>query len=381
MLYIIGITPNKIGGVERFARELAIQMRESDWKLVLCFEAAPTERIRQFFDTSNVVFEVIGKQSVFGIKQCLRLTSLIFRYRPAVLVYAFNGVLRPIPWIGTLLGVKTIFYNDHSSRPFLATQATTRSWKHILGRLITSPLDGVICVSDFVSQCVRQEQWVRSDKIHTIYSGVALDRAQPRGAVQVQATRFRKTFGIPEDRQIVLKVSWLVPEKGIDTFLETARLVVASAPLTHFVIVGAGHFLDEYRTLSRKLGIENHVSWTGALEDPIQDGAFAAAQVVCQLSTWQEAFGFTIVEAMSCGIPVIATKTGGIGEIVRDSANGFLVPINDPDSTSERILRLLRDDSLREKMGHAAQSDVKQVFDVRDTTRRYLRCLGIAPPN
>jgi glycosyltransferase involved in cell wall biosynthesis len=379
LLFIIGVTPNKIGGNERFARELAAQMAETDWKLVLCFEAAPTKRVRRLFDTSNVTFEVISSQ-FFGFKECFQLIRLILRYKPTVLVYAFNGVLRFIPWTASFLGVRTIVYNDHSSRPLQTARASTRAWKRTLGRLITFPLDGVICVSDFVSQCVRNEGWVRPDKIHTILSGVDINRGKPSGATQTQALRFRKKFAIAEDRKIILKVSWLVPDKGIDTFLQAARLVVECEPRAHFVIVGAGSFSEKYRTLSQELGIEPNVTWTGALVDPIKDGAFPAASVACQLSTWQEAFGFTIVEAMSCGVPVIATRTGGIPEIVRDGANGFLVPVNDPTSTSERILRLLGDDSLRTRMGEVARSDVQQVFDVRETVRGYLERLGILRP-
>jgi len=380
MLYIIGITPNKIGGTERFARELALQMVESDWNLVLCFETVPAERVRQYFDTAKVTFEVIGEQCLPGIKQCSQLIKLILRYRPTVLVYAFNGVLSFIPWIAAFLGVRTIVYNDNSSRPFQTARTSTRAWKRALGRLITFPLDGVICVSDFVSQCVCKEGWVRQDKVHTIYNGVDIHRGKPGGATQTRAIRFRKMFAIADDRKIVLKVSWLVPEKGIDTFLYAARLVVASEPRAHFVIVGAGPFSEKYRKLSHELGIEPNVTWTGALVDPIEEGAFPAASVACQLSTWQEAFGFTIVEAMSCGVPVIATRTGGIPEIVRDGANGFLVPVNDPTSTSERILRLLGDDSLRTKMGEVARSDVEQVFDVRETVRGCLERLGILRP-
>jgi glycosyltransferase involved in cell wall biosynthesis len=380
MLYIIGITPNKIGGTERFARELAVQMVESGWNLVLCFETAPAERVRQYFDTANVTFEVIGEQCLPGIKQCSQLVRLILRYRPTVLVYAFNGVLSFIPWIAAFLGVRTIVYNDNSSRPIQTARTSTRAWKRALGRLITFPLDGVICVSDFVSRCVCKEGWVRQDKVHTIYNGVDIHRGKPGGATQTQAVRFRKMFAIADDCKIVLNVSWLVPEKGIDTFLYAARLVVASEPRAHFVIVGAGPFSEKYRALSCELGIERNVTWTGALMDPIQEGAFPAAHVACQLSVWQEAFGFTIVEAMSCGVPVIATRTGGIPEIVRDGANGFLVPINDPNSTSECILRLLSDDSLRDKMGHAARSDVKLVFDVRKTARGFLERLGILQP-
>jgi glycosyltransferase involved in cell wall biosynthesis len=379
MIYIIGIAPSKIGGIERFTRELAVQMEKYGWKLVLCFETAPSERVRQFFDISNVFFEVIDNQSSAGIRQYSQLVRLVVRYRPSVLVYAFNGVLRLIPWIAKLLGVRTIFYNDHSSRPYRRAPAATPGWKRALGRLITLPLDGVICVSDFVGRCVRHERWVSGDKIHTILNGVDIGRDWTKSSVQAQATRFRDKYAITPDRKIILKVSWLVPEKGIDTFLNAARVVVASDPLAHFVIVGTGHLFETYRALGSELGIQRNVTWTGALEDPTQAGAYAAAQVACQLSKWQEAFGLTITEAMSWGVPVVATRTGGIPEIVRDGANGFLVPVDDAKSTSERILSLLQNNGMREEMGRTARTDVMRRFDVRETARAYLEILGIRP--
>ena len=183
MLYMIGITPNKIGGIERFARELAVQMAESGWKLVLCFEAAPTDRVCRFFDTSNVSLEVITNQSQSGIKQWSELVWLILRYRPAALVYSFNGVLRFIPWTAAFLGVRTIVYNDQSSRPFHNGYTRTPSWKRALGRLITFPVDSVICVSEFVSQCVRNEKWsVQTRSIQSIAesTSIAASRAARR---------------------------------------------------------------------------------------------------------------------------------------------------------------------------------------------------------
>jgi len=379
MVYVIGITPNKMGGNERFAVELAAQMEKFGWMLVLCFEAAPSELVRESFRTPNVFFEIVDKQSCAGIRQYLKLARIILRYRPAVLVYAFNGVLRFIPWTATLLGVQTLFYNDHSSRSYQGIPPRKAAGKRALGRLMTLPLDGVICVSDFVSECVRQERWVPAHKVHTIYNGVDIYRDPTGGPLQARAARFREKYSIAADRKIVLKVSWLVPEKGIDTFLQAARRVVASEPKTHFVIVGTGHRFDTYRALASELGIRDNCTWTGALEDPTQAGAFAAAQISCQLSRWQEAFGFSIIEAMACGVPVVASRAGGIPEIVRDGANGFLVPIDDPEAASERILTLLRSDAMREEMGRAARSDAVRKFDARETAKAYLEILGIRP--
>jgi glycosyltransferase involved in cell wall biosynthesis len=378
LIYVIAITPNKFGGIERFTQELAVQMEEYGWKLVLCFETKPTEQVRRCYAASNVFFEALDNQSSADIRQYSKLVRLVVRYQPKVFVYAFNGVLRFMPWTVKLLGVGTIFYNDHSSRPYQHCPGAASWWKRALGRIITFPLDGVICVSNFVNRSARKEGWVRPDKIHTILNGVGIDAGQSNSSLRDQAIQFREKYSIAAERKIVLQVSWLVPEKGIDTFLNAAHIVIASEPLAHFVVVGTGRLFETYCAQASELGIQDNITWTGALEDPIQAGAYAAAHIACQLSTWQEAFGLTITEAMACGVPVVATRTGGIPEIVRDGANGFLVPVNDPESTSERILTLLRNDAMREKMGRTARIDVMRRFDVRDTARAYLQLLGIA---
>ena len=125
------------------------------------------------------------------------------------------------------------------------------------------------------------------------------------------------------------------------------------------------------------VGIADHVTWTGLVEDPIAEGVYCAADVVCQLSRWQEAFGFVIAEAMACRKPVVGTSVGGIPEVVKDGTTGFLVPPRQPAAAAQRIFQLLGDASLRRRMGDAGRARVEELFDLRRTVADLIALYGI----
>jgi glycosyltransferase involved in cell wall biosynthesis len=141
--------------------------------------------------------------------------------------------------------------------------------------------------------------------------------------------------------------------------------------------VGTGDQLPLYRRLAEELGIADHVTWTGAVEQPIAEGVFAAASVCCLMSQWEEAFGIVIVEAMASGKPVVATRVGGIPELVEDGRTGFLVARDDVPAMADRVIRLLQDDALRARLGREGRRVAEQKFDLDHTVSRYLERLGL----
>lgn len=168
---------------------------------------------------------------------------------------------------------------------------------------------------------------------------------------------------------IVTQVSWIIPEKGITDFLETARLVTQQNRNVQFVLVGDGAYREQYMKDAAAMGIEDRVTWTGMVEDPFGEGVFAAADVVCQFSRWEEVFGWMIAEAMAHGKPVVATRVGGIPELITDGVTGNLVDRGDTQAMSASILKLLADPALRARMGQAGRDTVSDKFDLRKMSR------------
>jgi glycosyltransferase involved in cell wall biosynthesis len=127
------------------------------------------------------------------------------------------------------------------------------------------------------------------------------------------------------------------------------------------------------------LGIADRVIFAGRISDPLGAGLYAASDIVCQLSRWEEAFGFTISEAMASGKPVIATRVGGIPELIRDGENGYLVPRGDGDAVADRILMLAEDSHLRDSMGEAGYEICRTKFDLATNVAALLGHFGLVP--
>jgi glycosyltransferase involved in cell wall biosynthesis len=212
-------------------------------------------------------------------------------------------------------------------------------------------------------------------RFEMIYNGVDLSRVScdPRRAIE-----FRRRHSIPADRAIVVQVSWIIPEKGISDLLETARLVIARNPKVQFVIVGEGAYREQYTREAAAMGLGDHVTWTGMSRDPFGEGVFDAADVVCQMSRWEEVFGWMIAEAMAHGKPVVATRVGGIPELITDGTSGYLVDRGDAEAASTRVLELLSDPKLRASMGQAARETVSDKFDLRKNVAQLMRAYGFS---
>jgi glycosyltransferase involved in cell wall biosynthesis len=375
LVSIFEVEPLRIGGTETFARELSCQLAERGWNSVLCFQSEPIGEVKRFLDLPNVSVNVYADPTASAFKAGKGIARIIRAYRPDILHLHYVSFINPYSWIARLQSVKQVFFTDHHSRPsgYIATRAPR--WKRALGRVVNEPLTKVICVSNYSHACMSSFGLLPRDRFQRIYNGVDLSRVKsdPQRAID-----FRRRYSIPLDRSIVTQVSWIIPEKGIMDFLETARLVFRQNRDVQFVVVGEGDYRQEYMRRAFEMGIEDRVTWTGIVEDPFGEGVFEAADVVCQFSRWEEVFGWMIAEAMAHGKPVVTTRVGGIPELVQDHESGYLVDRGDIKTMSEKVLTLLNDASLRAHMGSKGKNVVRQKFDLRNNVARLIASYGVA---
>jgi len=208
------------------------------------------------------------------------------------------------------------------------------------------------------------------DRFELVYNGVDLTRIAPSPRLGAE---FRQRHSIPPDRTVVLQVSWIIPEKGILELLRAAREVLSTTDKVHFVVVGEGSYRQQYMKEAHALGLGTHITWTGMVQDPFGEGVYDAADIVCQLSYWEELFGWMIAEAMAYQKPIVATRVGGIPELVRDSVSGFLVERGDIHAAAEKIVLLSEKRQLRELMGNAGSQIAKEKFELRRNVAKLLK--------
>lgn len=355
------LSPARVGGIETYARELSSQLADIGWESLLVFLTPPSGSAEKLYDLPNTRVEVIENCGQFAWSPLRSMARLLAEVRPRIMHLHFMDGWSGYPWLAKRYSVEQVFITDHNSRPAGHVAKPVSPWKQPIKRLVHFPVTKIFGVSDFVCRCVREERVLPEDRIHRVYNGVDLARAE---AGQALRDDFRRRHSIPKDHIVVLQVSWLIPEKGIDHLLQAARLVLARNERVHFIIAGDGAYRADYEQMAKEFAITDNVSFIGIVGDPLGEGLFAGCDIACQLSQWEEAFGLTIAEAMASERPVIATRVGGIPELVRDGESGYLVERGDSDALAERILHLVENPAIRESMGQTGGETCRSEFNL-----------------
>jgi glycosyltransferase involved in cell wall biosynthesis len=203
--------------------------------------------------------------------------------------------------------------------------------------------------------------------IVTVHNGVDLVRFRP----EAKADGFRRDLGVEADTPLIAMVGMFAPWKGQHVFLRAVQQVSVRIPEVRFVLVGDeiyttnghGSYRDELLRLSRELGVESRVLFAGYRDD--MPAVMASIQLLVHASVQPEPFGRVLIEAMAAGTPVIATRGGGVTEIVSDGETGKLVPPNDPSALAEAMVQLIEDADRRVMMGQNGRRHVEQSFSLR----------------
>jgi glycosyltransferase involved in cell wall biosynthesis len=177
----------------------------------------------------------------------------------------------------------------------------------------------------------------------------------------------RRELGFDHTHVVVGTVAQICYGKGIDIVLEAARRLVPEAGELRFVIIGRARsgedaFAARIRRLAEEVSLQDRVRFLGRRAD-IPD--LLASMDIFLLPTRDEAFGIALLEAMAAGLPVVASRVGGIPEIVCSDEVGWLVPSDDPSAVTEALAALIRDRDLRMRLGEKARNRLVGHFDLQ----------------
>ncbi len=161
----------------------------------------------------------------------------------------------------------------------------------------------------------------------------------------------------------------LHPSKGQDVLLRALPQVLQAEPGVEVVFAGAGPERARLERLAEELGVSGRVRFAGALERPRLLAEMAEA-AVCVVPSLSEAFGLVNIESMAMGTPVVASRVGGIPEIVRDGVDGFLFEAGNSEELASCLIRLLGDDRLRDEMGGNARERFLAEFESTRVAKR-----------
>lgn len=292
--------------------------------------------------------QTLGIRRILSLITLWKLIRFFYQLRgervPLVHVY-FNDASLMIPPFAWLAGSKVIVSRRDMGIWYTRLNLWALRW---VGQFV----DRVIANSQGVARQVEVCEWLPRDRIRIVCNGYAFDRD---GAPPLAGFRAQHRIG-PTD-PIVGIVANLSSVKRHADLLKAFVEVRRRQPSAHLVLLGTGPLLDSLKQQVTASDLTDCVHFLGSVSDVIPVVKHFSVGVLCSES---EGFSNALIEYMACGVPPVCTRTGGNVELVADGNNGFLVEVGDISALAERILQLMSDRELANRIGGAAQRYVGQ---------------------
>jgi glycosyltransferase involved in cell wall biosynthesis len=222
------------------------------------------------------------------------------------------------------------------------------TWKH-------RQVDAFVCASEAIRLMVVADG-VPAEKTVTVHEGIDVDHV-----LSAPAVNLHEALWLPHQAPVVGNVAALVPHKGQRHLVEAAHLVVQEIPDARFVILGEGELREHLERQVRDYHLEKHVLLPGFRTDVL--GCIKGFDLFV-LSSVTEGLGTSLLDAMACSKAVVATRAGGIPEVVDDGVTGLLAEPRDHHTMARAIVRLLKNPDERRRMGDAGFARVRARFTV-----------------
>jgi glycosyltransferase involved in cell wall biosynthesis len=330
---------------------------------VICSDGPEFERLRQI--TGLRLFQIDIRRRVSPVRDVFSLIRLYLHFRK----YRYDIVHSVTPKAGLLAmlaawlaGTKSRFHH-FSGQAWLSQRGFVRWAARVSDRVIVRL--ATRCYSDSYSQrqFLEEEGLAPAGVIQVLgdgsIAGVDLDRFNP-ARLRPLRPRTRKSLGIPDEAAVVIFVGRVTNDKGIRE-LVAAFDIVSKTINACLIVVGCDepHIEPLSTDLLVALRSNPRIRWIGYSEEP--ELYLAAADIFC-LPSYREGFSVVLLEAAALGVAAVATRIVGIIDLIKDGDTGILVEPKNADDLAAALTRLIRDESLREKLARGARERAESSF-------------------
>jgi L-malate glycosyltransferase len=254
-----------------------------------------------------------------------------------------------------LCGIQHVVRTVHGLRePFEGLQAFKMSLYEAVERAVNrSCVDSIIGVSSQIESKYKADGGVSS--VMCIRNGIDLEGK----SVQTDRWRTRKDLGIDSETCLIGTVGRLTPVKGIPYLLEAATILLRQGAKVKILVVGEGSIRQDLTAQTHNLGITDNVVFLGHREDT---DTLLHAMDIFALPSLSEGIPMALLEAMAASRPIVASRVGGIPEIIEDGVDGYLVEPMDVNNLAERCRQLIEFPEVARKMGEQGRKRVERDF-------------------
>jgi len=274
-----------------------------------------------------------------------------------------------LPWAGFLgrivhrMTKVPVIYTEHNK------QERYHKLTKWINRFTFNWQSTAIAVSGEVAESI-QKNIAPKIPVRTILNGVNTDRFQRS---EDSRKKLREQYAWDEETIVIGTIAVFRFQKRLDLWLELFKKIQDEHPVKKIkgVIVGAGPLKDLIEQKRKELGLEDVVLMPGLQTNTID--WFSAMDIYMMCSVF-EGLPIALLEAMSCGLPVVTTNAGGIGEVIRHEVDGLLVPVDDPASIVNEAGKMIEDTSLRLQYAHASRIRVVEAFGMEKMVGELEEC-------
>jgi len=352
----------EVGGTETHIYQLISNLNKNKFRSVVCCLYDPGSYGNTLIKNRVRVYHNLIKKKTDLL--CCWKFAKICREENIQIIYIVNFPIT-ILW-GIICGILS------GNKLFLTRITTTRSsntsdvlrWR-ILNRLLLPFVKKIVVQAELHRDYVVRKEGMRAEKVEVIYNGVDLKQFK-YGA---DKKSFKEILNIPDKAPVVGIVARLSCEKGHEVFLKAAKKINEQIPSAHFIIVGDGEESEMLKQMASDFMIQSKTHFVGAVTNIPEIVPLFDVAVLCSIA--KETFSNAILEYMALSKPVVATDLGSISEQVIDGETGFLVSPGDYNALAGRIMKLLNDPVLADKMGKAGRELVDKKFAVKEMVNKY----------
>jgi glycosyltransferase involved in cell wall biosynthesis len=350
-----------VGGAEVLAAALARQLADQFQFVFACLDdLGPLgEELRQ----EGFPVEVLHRQAGWDLACARRLARwvadcgahLIQAHQYTPFFYARLPV-----WLGRR---PPVLFTEHGR--FHPDRPNPR--RMLFNRLFLRPCDRVVAVGRSVKQALIDNEGIPAERIEVIYNGVPLARLAGVAALRQQV---REELGISPAAAVAILVARLDPIKDHGTALAVAARLRQTRPDFKLLIVGDGPLRADLEARVKAMELGDTVQMLGLRTDVPR---LLAAADLFLLTSLSEGIPVTLIEAMGAGLPVVATRVGGVPEVVVDGQTGLLADASDADALAAAVRKLLTDATLRQRLAMAGQARAAALFSQQAMHAAYAR--------
>jgi len=347
------------GGAEMGILKLIAGLGEGFEHRICTTRGFDADFVRSSFSEGKVY--VAGSSDLKLQFPLFRLARIMRQYRPHIVHTRNWGAIEAVA-AAKLAGVPVVIHSEHGYEVDMFAGLPMR--RRLFRRAAYAIADAIFAVTRELRDFHARQAWIRPERMGVTYNGVDTQRFAPCRESRIA---MRKELGLAEESFVVGAVGRLVPIKDHQTLLKAVALLSGSGIDVRVLLVGSGPEREKLQSQAT-YALEGRVCFVG---DSSRVPEMLNAMDVFVLPSLGEGMSNTLLEAMACGLPVLATNVGGNAEIIENNLNGCLFTPGDAEWLADRLKLLARDPALIHQLGTAARNRAIESFSLSRMLENY----------